>query len=119
MLVDTIVKNEENRVFFFFAGKQPRDGEEREQLPWEQEEAEASLAKLNWERKNGKQLLYFHYQPLAGGLAPKVQPKGQVVKRGIIQSLKTGAVLGFEEGQNLDEKMTKMYNRGAWTGEWL
>lgn len=119
MLLDTIVKDEEQRVFFFIGGRQPRDGETREVLPYEQEEAEAKIEKLKWERKTGHMLLNFHFDPYAGGLQALVPPKGQVVRRGNIVSQKTGEIVGFEEGQNISKGMTEMRPRGAWTGEWL
>lgn len=117
MLINTVVKEDEKRVFFEFGGRQPRDGEPREELPFEQEEAEAKIEKLKWERKTGRQLLYFYYDPLAGGTHPIVPAKGQVVKRGLIMSQKTGQAVGFEEGQNLES--VQMISRGMWRGEWL
>ena len=118
MLLNTIVKEEENRVFFEFGGRQPRDGEEREKLPYDQEEGEALIEKSKWEKKNGRRLLNFHYDPHAGGQRPLVEPKGQVVRRGPIVNSK-GEVVGFEEGKNLDPKIQRMITIGMWVGEWI
>lgn len=118
MLLNTIVKEEENRVFFEIGGPQPRDGEERERLTLDQEKGEALIAKAKWENKTGHRLLNFHYDPMAGGLKPLVEPKGQVVKRGPIVN-KIGRVVGFEEGQNIDTKIQSMRPIGLWTGEWI
>lgn len=119
MLIKTIVKEDEHRVFFQFGGKEPREGEAREQLPYEQEEAEAKIEKLKWERKNGIQLQNFHYDPMAGGLQPPVPVVGQVVKRGPIISFSTGQPVGFEEGKNERAVGRIMLPTGMWVGEWM
>jgi|SRR5579859_3225671 len=118
MLLNTVVKEEERRVFFEFGGRQPRDGEPREQLAPDVEKGEALIAKTKWEEKTGRRLLNFHYDPMAGGLHPHREPNGQVVKRGPIIG-KAGEYLGFEEGKNSDLVGVIMKNVGMWTGEWI
>ena len=118
MLVETVVKKDERRVFFMFAGKQPREGEPRERLDPEQEKAEAILAKLAWEKKNGIELLNFHYDPYGGGLKPIREPAGQVVKRGFVKDI-LGNVMEVLPPQNMDPDVLEMRPIGAWTGEWI
>ena len=120
MLVRTFVKEEEKRVFFEFAGRPPREGEPRDRIPFEQEEAEAKLARLDWEKKNGIRLLNFHYDPYAGGLQPLAKPKGQVIKDGRVLD-PMGNVAAIVPG-NLSKQpkgVTEMRPIGMWTGEWL
>lgn len=118
MLLETIVKEEEKRVFFRIGGKQPRDGEPRETLLPEQAQAEAIMAKLAFEKKTGHKIHHFVYDPMAGGSKPRRDPGGQVVKRGLKTDI-LGNVLEIVPPQNLDYETTEMVATGLWTGVWV
>lgn len=128
MYYETVEKPEEFRVFFKVYEKKPREGEPVAPLTKERETALASLAKLDWESKNGKILYGWKFDPMAGGQHALVPPTDQVW-RPYAQSREEFVGPGgpnfnqkyLDAGQpsNLKSGNGTMVSSGMWVGEYM